>query len=66
MKGRDATVGCLLDAFERSGQKRISDNLLGMKIYFYRPRKRHVMIDLVNTICKQYPSFRCGNYLMLA
>ena len=44
MKGRDATVGCLLDAFERSGQKRIADNLLGMEIYFYRPRKWHVMI----------------------
>lgn len=28
IKGRDATVGCLLDAFERSGQKRIADNLL--------------------------------------
>ena len=44
IKGRDATVGCLLDAFERSGQKRIADNLLGMEIYFYRPRKWYVMI----------------------
>ncbi|PFX28336.1 hypothetical protein AWC38_SpisGene6923 [Stylophora pistillata] len=32
--GNDATVGCLLDAFENIGQKKIADLLFGEKIFF--------------------------------